>query len=123
MAKARPCSFCGEMTSRFLFDEKRLDIAICSGRCEHQYIQTCDSKQEVVMLHYLDGKVEKTKRDEKIGWITAGVGLLLVAIGFFAPNVHVFLLGVLPLMCGALSTRHFEDKREKLTRTRKRLGI
>jgi hypothetical protein len=123
MTKARPCSVCGEMTPRFLFNDETLDVAICSGRCEHQYIQTSDSKQEAVMLRYLDDKIEKTKRDEKIGWTTAVVGLLLVAVGFFVKNVDVFLFGVLPMAGGALSTRHFEDRREKLTRTRKRIAI
>jgi hypothetical protein len=123
MTKARPCSVCGKITSRFLFNDKRLDIAICSGKCEHQYVQTSDPRQEVVMLRYLDNKIAGAKRHEKIGWTTAGVGLVLVAIGFFVPNVHVFLFGVLPLTGGALSTRHFEDKREKLTRTRKRIEI
>jgi hypothetical protein len=75
------------------------------------------------MLRYLDDKIEKTKRDEKIGWTMAVVGLVLVAIGFFVHNVDVFLFGVLPMTGGALSTRHFEDKREKLTRTRKRIAI
>jgi len=123
MPKARPCSVCGEMTSKFLFDDRRLEVAICSGECEHLYVQTCDPKQEVGMLRWLDGKNRKAKRDEKICWIAAGAGVIVVTAGFFLSNVALFVIGVVPLTAGALLTRFFEDRQQKLTKKRKRIAI
>jgi len=123
MSKARPCFVCGKMTSKFLFSDRRLEVAICSGKCEHQYIQTCDPMQEINMLRWLDGKIEKAKRDEKVCWITAGAGLIIVAAGLFMSNATLFLIGVVPLTIGALFTRLFDDRQQKLTKKRKRIAI
>jgi hypothetical protein len=123
MSKARPCFVCGKMTSKFLFNDGRLDVAICSGKCEHQYIQTCDPMQEINMLRWLDGKIEKAKRDEKVCWTTAGAGLIIVAAGLFMSNATLFLIGVVPLTIGALFTRLFDDRQQKLTKKRKRIAI
>lgn len=114
---------CGKMTSKFLFNDSRLEVAICSGKCEHQYIQTCDPKQEVNMLRCLDGKIRKAKRDEKVCWITAGAGVLIATAGFFMSNATLFVIGVVPLTMGALFTRLFEDRQQKLTKKRKRITI
>jgi hypothetical protein len=123
MPKAKPCFVCGEMTFKFLFGDGRLGVAICSGECEHQYIQTCDPGQEVGMLRWLDGRIRKAKRDEKVCWITAGAGLIIVTAGFFISNVALFVIGVVPLTTGALLTRLFEDRQQKLTKKRKRIAI
>jgi len=123
MSKARPCFVCGKMTSKFLFNDRRLEVAICSGKCEHQYIQTCDPRQEVSMLRWLDGKIKKAKRDEKVCWITAGAGVIIITAGFFMSNVTLFVIGVVPLTIGALFTRLFEDRQQKLTKKRKRITI
>jgi hypothetical protein len=123
MGRKRPCSVCGNVTSKLLFNAKKLDIAICSGKCEHKYLETCSSKEQTAVLRYLDDRTEKTRLYNRIGWIVAGFGALIVAIGFFMLNVDIFLFGVFPLAFGALSTRHFEDRIVKLTRTRKRIII
>jgi HAMP domain-containing protein len=56
-------------------------------------------------------------------WATAGFGVIVFAVGFFAKNVSVFLAAVLPIAVGAFLTRHFEQKTRKLTRLRKRIRI
>jgi hypothetical protein len=38
-------------------------------------------------------------------------------------NVTLFVIGVVPLTIGALFTRLFEDRQEKLTKKRKRIAI
>jgi hypothetical protein len=121
--KAKPCQVCGELTPKLLFDDKRLGVSICSGKCEHQYVQTCNLPEETNMLRCLDQKIQKARRDEMVGWATAGAGVILVAVGFFATNALVFLIGVVPMAVGASSTRIFEEKREKLIMKRKRILI
>lgn len=74
-------------------------------------------------LHYINGKINETRQYEKILWMIAGFGLLTVATGFLTTNVTVFILGVLPLTCGALLTRYFESRRNKLVRLRKQITI
>jgi hypothetical protein len=118
-----PCIMCGEMTRKFLFNDKKLNIPICSGECEHKYIETMGRKDEGKVLSHLEHKIEKTKWHEKIGWTVAGVGLFLVIVGFLAKYAEVFLVGIFPMTIGAFSTRHFEAKIEKLTRMKKRIAI
>lgn len=125
MGNTKPCRICGEMTSRLLFKEKKSDIAVCSERCEYEYIKNISrsTTDRTNLLDYLDARIDKTKRDEKRAWAAAGAGLLLATIGLLVPNVETFLVGIFPLTIGAISTRHFEDKREKLRRLRMRIGI
>ena len=121
--KAEPCQVCGEPTRKLLFDDKTLGVSICSGKCEHQYVQTCSLPEETNMLRCLDQKIEKARRNEIIGWATAGTGVLLVALGFFATSALVFLIGVVPMAVGASSTRIFEERKAKLIKARKRILI
>lgn len=125
MRKARPCFVCGQMTAKFLFNDEMLSIPICSRKCEHEYFITLtpNMKEQMSTLRYLDDKIEKTKRYEKIGWMIAGFGLLIVAIGFLTKNATILIAGVFPLTGGALSTSYFTDKRDKLTKIRKRIAI
>ena len=123
MTKARPCLVCGKMTSKNLYSDKKLDFAVCSGKCEHQFVQTCDLAQEAKMLRCLDGKIRKTERDSKVGWGAAGVGVILVFASFLVSSALLFLSGAIMMAVGASSTRIFEDKKEKLTKKRKRIAI
>lgn len=125
MRKARPCAMCGEMTAKFLFKDKRLDIPMCSRRCEYEYVDalTHNIREQTIILRYIDDKIETTKRRGNIMWLIAGFGLLVVAIGFWLANAIIFMAGVFPLTCGAFSTSHFENKRNKLMRLRKRIVI
>jgi hypothetical protein len=123
MTKARPCLVCGKMTSKSLYNDKRLDFAVCSGKCEHQFVQTCESAQEAKMLLCLDGKIRSTERDLKVGWGVAGVGVILVLASFLVSSPFLFMIGAVMMAVGASSTRIFEDKKEKLTKKRKRISI
>jgi hypothetical protein len=113
------------MTSKLLFKDRRLNVAICSKPCEFEYFRRAasDPDEQVNMLRYFDDKVKQTKRHENECWVLAGFGLLLVATGFFIRNVELFLVGIFPLTFGALSTRYFEDKRNKLIKLRMRIRI
>ena len=75
------------------------------------------------MLRWLDSRIKKAKRDEKVCWITAGVGVIIVAAGFLMSSVTLFVIGVVPLTIGALFTRLFEDRQQKLMKERKRIAI
>jgi len=123
--KAKPCAVCGRMTTGFLFNDKELGIPICSRKCEFKYIDTLtpNMKEQMKVLYYIDSRIEKAKQHEHAGWAISGFGLLTVLIGFLTANTSLFIIGVAPLTYGALSTRHFEDKRDKLVRLRKRILI
>jgi hypothetical protein len=123
MRRTRPCLVCGKLTSKFLFNERKLDLAICSGKCEHQYIGTIDGSQGDALLRYLDDKIDTTTRDKKASWALAGAGMVLFVIGFFMANVLVFLVGAASATVASFSLRYLDDKREKLTKKRKRIAI
>jgi hypothetical protein len=123
MRKKRPCKACDEMTSRLLFRDKILNIPICSAECEHGYLESLSPKDEDTVLKRLDKRIETAKLHDRMCWATAGFGVIVLAVGFFAKNVSVFLAAIFPLAVGAFLTRHFEQKTRKLTRLRKRIRI
>ena len=123
MRKVRPCSVCEKKTTRVLLNYRKLDVPICSARCEHAYIESCNPKEETEILRYLDDKISKTRLHNRVCWAAAGAGLLIVAAGFFVANAQLFIFGILPLTAGALLTRHFEQRRSRLLRTRKGIVI
>jgi hypothetical protein len=123
MRKKRPCSVCDEMTSRLLFKDKILSIPICSAECEHGYLESLSPKDEDRVLKRLDERIETAKLHDRMCWATACLGVIVLAVGFFAKNVSVFLAAVLPIAVGAFLTRHFEQKTRKLARLRKRIRI
>jgi hypothetical protein len=123
MRKPRPCLVCGKMTSKNLYKDKRLGLAVCSGKCEHQFVLTCDSTQQAMMLSCLDGKMKKARRDEQISWAAAGIGVILVLASLFASSALLFVLGVVMMGVGASSTRIFEERLGKLAMKRKRIVI
>jgi hypothetical protein len=125
MKNAKQCAMCGKVTTKFLFNDKLLDIPICSINCEHEYFDTLpnNKKDQINILRYLDDLIEKNKRHGKIGWAISGFGLLIILIGFLIPDPTVFLVGVCPLTFGAISTRHFEDRQNQLIKLRKRILI
>ncbi|MDH5793620.1 MAG: hypothetical protein OEZ18_03530 [Candidatus Bathyarchaeota archaeon] len=75
------------------------------------------------IVRYLDEKIEEIKKRNKIGWVISGFGLVLIVVGFLIANATSFIVGNLIVIFGTLSTRHFEDKIDKLTRLRKRIVI
>lgn len=113
------------MTSKLLFEDRKLNVAICSKPCEFEYMRRAasDSDEQMRMLQYFDGKVKQAKRHENESWAIAGFGLLIVAAGSFMRNAQSLLAGIFPLTLGVLSTSYFEDQRKKLTKLRMRIRI
>ena len=125
MRKAKSCAVCGKITHRFLFKDKMLGVPICSRKCEYEYLKnlTPDIKEQMNMVRYLDEKIKEIKKHNKVGWVISGFGLVLIVVGFLIPDTMLFFVGNFIVIFGALSTRHFEDKIDKLTRLRKRIVI
>lgn len=123
MKEERPCSVCGKMTSKLLFKDKTLNIAMCSTQCEHQFLDTLSRDGEDKVLRHLDHRIGEAKSHDRICWIIAGLGALFAATGFFIRNVNVFLAGVLTTTLVTFLTRYFEDNITKLTEMRKRIAI
>ena len=125
MRKVRPCAVCGKMTLRFLFKDKMLGIPMCSKKCEYEYLKnlTPDMKEQMTIVRYMDEKIEETKKRNKIGWVISGLGLALIVTGFLVVDATVFIAGNLVVVSGTLSTKHYEDKINKLMKLRKRIVI
>ena len=123
MRKKTPCRVCDEMTSKFLFKDRVLNTPICSRECEHDYLESLNPKEEDRVLKHLDKRIDSVKLHNRICWATAGLGVIALAIGFFAKNVIIFLAAVFPIALAAFLTRHFEQKTRKLTRLRKSIRI
>jgi hypothetical protein len=125
MEKVKPCAVCGEMTSKLLFRDKMLNIPVCSRKCEYEYFRELspDMKEQIDTVRHLDGKIEQSKRRNRIGWCISCSGLVIIATGFALVSVPVFIAGNATVVSGALSTRHFEDKIRELTKLRMRIQI
>ena len=125
MKEPRSCAICEKITTRFLFGDEMLGIPICSKKCEYEYLEnlTYEDKEQISVVHHLDGKIAETKKRNKMGWGLSGFGAVLVIIGFVIADALIFLGGSVIVVFGTLSTRHFEDKIDKLTRLRKRIAV
>ncbi len=125
MRKARPCTVCGAKTTGFLFNDKWLGIPLCSKKCENEYFSTLtpSRREQMNKLRYINGLMDVAKRHEAISWIIAGFGLLMIAAAFLLTDATLFLVGVFPLTCGAISTSHFEKQLIKLTRQKRQIVI
>lgn len=88
-------------------------------------------KEQQDLLRFLDGKMARTKKYSRIGWASAGIGVVGMMLGVFLTHLSVtrnldtgtliFIGGVLMVTCGALSTCYFADRIRKLTETRGKL--
>jgi len=124
MKEVRPCAVCGKMTVNLLFKDKNLDIPMCSKRCEYAYLNNLpDVKEQTSIVGYLDKKIIQTKMHNKIGWATSGIGLVLIIISFVIADAMLFIAGNFTVVFGTLSTRHLENKIDKLTKMKKRIVI
>jgi len=125
MAKRMPCAACGNPSKSFLFKNKELGIPICSRKCEHDYLKnlSAGATEHTMVVQYLDSKIKKYRKCNKIGWGLSGAGVLLLLLGFLIPDVGTFIAGGVTVFLSALTTRHFEDTMRKLIITRKRLAI
>jgi hypothetical protein len=125
MAKRTPCAACGNPSKSFLFKDKELGIPICSTKCEYEYLKNLspNAAEHSMVVQYLDSKIKKYKKRNRIGWGLTGAGALFMLVGVLIPDVITFIAGVIIAFLSAVTTRHFEDTVRKLTVTRKRLAI
>ena len=134
MAEAKPCIICGKLTTRVLFGEASVGVHICSRRCELEYFEPLRhrKKGQQNLLRYLDKKIARTKKYSQVGWASAAIGSVWTALGAFLARFSViknldvgallFIIGVFMMACGALSTCYFDDRKRKLTETRRKLA-
>jgi hypothetical protein len=134
MAEAKPCIMCGKLTTRVLFGDASVGIYICSRRCEMEYFESLRhrSKEQQNLLRYLDEKIARTKKYNRVGWASAAIGIVWIMLGVFLTRLPVtenlgvgvllFMLGAFVVTCGALSTCYFDDRIRKLTETRRKLA-
>jgi hypothetical protein len=125
MRKTIPCAVCGSPSKNFLFKDKTLGVAICSKKCEHEYLKELSpgATEHTNVVQYLDYRITEYKKRNKIGWGVSGVGVLLWLPAFLIPDVNAFIAGTIIAALGALATRHYEDTIRKLTIQRKKLVI
>jgi hypothetical protein len=114
---------CGKSTRKFLLNDVTLGTPVCSYECEHKYLDSLSSKEEAKLLGLLDNRISGTKHRLRLCWITAGIGVTIVLLGFLAKTAAVFIAGALLATVCAFSTRYFEEKIVKLTQTRKRIRV
>jgi len=134
MAEAKPCVVCGSLTTRVLFGDASAGAYICSRKCRMAYFETLRhrKKEQQNLLRYLDGKIARTKKFGMVGWASAGIGIVWIMLGVFLTHfsvinnldagVLIFIIGVLVVTCGALSTCYFADRIRKLTETKGKLA-
>jgi len=134
LVETKPCIACGKLTTRVLFRESSAEVFICSLACETQYFESLSYKkdEQQKVLQYLDEKIRRTKQYETVAWASVAIGLLLILLGIFWANSPatkelilgpmLFMTGIIPLTCGALSTLYFGSRREKLKLRRKQLA-
>jgi len=89
-------------------------------------------KEQQTILRYLDEKIARTKKYSRIGWVSAGIGVVWITLGAFLTHLSatknldvgakLFIIGVFVATCGALSTCYFADRIRKLTETRGKLA-
>ena len=123
MREKRPCTVCARSTSKILFNDSKLCIPICSYECEHRYLDTLSYKDEAKLLSHYDNCITQAKHRLRLGWTTAGVGVLVILAGFLTKTVMIFIAGVFMATVCAFLTRYFEEKAVKLTQTRKRISV
>jgi hypothetical protein len=125
MDKKVSCTVCGNLTTRLLFKNKKLSIHVCSKKCEHLYLKNLsqNSQEQTLIVQYLDDRIKTYKVRNRIGWGITGAAVLLLLLGVLTPEVNVFLVGAATVSVSSLATRHYEDRKRKLTIQRKRLAI
>lgn len=89
-------------------------------------------KEQQNILRCLDEKIARTKKYSRVGWVSAAIGIVWIALGVFLTRLSVtrdldvgvslFFIGVSVVTCGALSTCYFDDRIRKLTETRRKLA-
>jgi hypothetical protein len=117
------CAVCGKSTLRLLLNDTRVNIPICSYKCELRYLDTISSKEQATLLTIFDERITQTKHSLRLCWTTAAVGVAVILAGLLTKNAAVFLAGASLAILFAFLIRYFEEKTVKLTNTRKRISI
>jgi hypothetical protein len=123
MIEENPCKVCGKSTFQFLFDDRKLRIPICSYECEQKYLDTVNYKEKAELLGRFDNRIAKEKHDLRLCWAAAGVGALVVLLGFLLKAAPAFIAGASLATVCAFLTRYLEEKITKLTQNRKRVSV
>jgi len=123
MIEESPCRVCGKSTIKFLFDDSKLRIPICSYECEQRYLDTLSYKEKAKLLSHSDNRIAKTKHDLRLCWAVAGIGALVMLAGFLTKAVAIFIAGTSLATACAFLTRYLEEKIMKLTQNRKRISV
>jgi hypothetical protein len=125
MNQKLPCAVCGNFTRRFLFKNKKINIHVCSKKCEHLYLKNLsqNTEEHILILRYLDSRIRAYRTRNRVGWGVSGVGVALLLFGALSPEVSLFIVGTVVASASAIATRHYEDRMKKLTIQRKRLAI
>lgn len=113
------------MTKNLLFGDKNLGIAVCSRKCEHEYLEKliAGSAEHRVLVEHLDRKIASYGTRNRIGWGFSAAGTVFILSAVFLRDVNLFLAGIIIASISGVATRHFEDTAKKLTIQRKRLAI
>jgi hypothetical protein len=117
------CTVCKKPTRKTLFNDGNLSIPICSYECERRFLDALSRAEEARVLSHLDNAIARAKRDLKLCWATAGVGILLIVASLLTKIVTMFIPGAFLAVVCAFLTRHFEYKTTKLTSTRQRISL
>jgi hypothetical protein len=123
MRKESPCTACGKLTRKYLFNDNKLGIPICSYECENKYLDTLNSKEEAKLLTHFDNRIAQAKQCLRLCWTAAAVGVLVILLGFLTATAAVFIVGASLATVPAFLTRYFEEKNVRLMRTRKRIRV
>jgi hypothetical protein len=125
MRKIEPCAQCGRPSDRVLFGDHAWGIHICSKKCEYEYLKrlTPSMREQAYVVRLLDRKIETNQRIDRLLWWVAGGSAVVVALSFVLNSAVLFVAGAVTVSVATLLTRYFEDKAQKLLKTRKRIII
>lgn len=134
MGKTRPCVTCGKQTGRILFQNWPDEVAVCSKGCQAKYLETLSAERanRLRAVSSIDERIAEVRKYEMCCWMAAGIGLLIIFIGFYLARAlpssqarlgsNIFLVGAVPLTIGAIATEHFIGLRRKLMEKRHEVG-
>jgi len=118
-----PCMMCKRLTRKLLFNDSKLCIHMCSYECERKYLDTLSTQEEAKLLARFDHMRAQIKHRLRTCWITAGLSLMVILVGFLTRTPTIFIVGASLATVCAFLTRYFEDKTVKLTRIRERISV
>jgi len=125
MGKVEPCAQCGRPTGKALFGDDTFGIPVCSKKCEYEYLKrlTPNMKEQMFVVQLLDKKIEASRRIDRMLWWTAGASTVAIVVSFVVQNAILLIAAGFTVSVATLLTRYFEDRVQKMLRTRKRILI